>query len=92
MSKRAKIILIVIAVLFIVALLWFFKKNQKSIVQFETETPFKTTIVKKTVATGKVIPLEEAIKKLNARRAENEKKVTFSAFVRDCILEKAKKV
>ena len=59
MSKRAKIILIVIAVLFIVALLWFFKKNQKSIVQFETETPFKTTIVKKTVATGKVIPLEE---------------------------------
>lgn len=34
----------------------------------------------------------EAIKKLNAKRAENEKKVTFSAFVRTCILEKAKKV
>ncbi|MFY9242626.1 MAG: efflux RND transporter periplasmic adaptor subunit [Polaribacter sp.] len=59
MSKRSKIILIVIAVLFVAALIWFGKKNQKSIVEYETETPFKTTIVKKTVATGKVTPLEE---------------------------------
>jgi len=59
MSKRAKIILIIIAALFIAALIWFGKKNQKSIVEYETETPFKTTIVKKTVATGKVTPLEE---------------------------------
>jgi HlyD family secretion protein len=59
MSKRSKIILIVIAVLFIAALVWFGKKNSKSILEFETETPFRTTIVKKTVATGKVIPLEE---------------------------------
>jgi HlyD family secretion protein len=59
MSKRAKIILIIIGIGFIAALIWFGKKNSKSIVQFETETPFKTTIVKKTVATGKVIPLEE---------------------------------
>lgn len=59
MSKRSKIILIVIAVCFIVALVWFGKKNKKSIVEYETETPFRTTIVKKTVATGKVIPLEE---------------------------------
>ena len=46
-------------VLFIAALVWFGKKNKKSIVEYETETPFKTTIVKKTVATGKVTPLEE---------------------------------
>jgi HlyD family secretion protein len=59
MSKRAKIILIVIAIFFIAALVWFGKKNSKSILEFETETPFRTTIVKKTVATGKVIPLEE---------------------------------
>jgi len=59
MSKRAKIILGVIVALFIVALIWFGKKNEKSIITFETETPFKATIVKKTVATGKVIPLEE---------------------------------
>ena len=59
MSKRAKIILIIIAIGFVAALIWFGKKNKKSIVEYETETPFKTTIVKKTVATGKVIPLEE---------------------------------
>ena len=59
MSKRAKIILAIVAILFIVALVWFGKKNKTSIVLYETETPFITTIVKKTVATGKVIPLEE---------------------------------
>ena len=59
MSKKAKIILIIIAVLFVAALIWFGKKNQKSIVEYDTETPFKTTIIKKTVATGKVTPLEE---------------------------------
>jgi len=59
MSKRAKIILGIIAILFIAALIWFGKKNKKSIVEYETEKPFKSTIVKKTVATGKVIPLEE---------------------------------
>ena len=59
MSKRAKIILIIIAVFFIAALIWFGKKNKKSIVEYDTEKPFKTTIVKKTVATGKVTPLEE---------------------------------
>lgn len=59
MSKNAKIILIITAVLFIAALIWFGKKNQKNIISYETENPFKTTIVKKTVATGKVVPLEE---------------------------------
>tara|TARA_R110001606_G_scaffold174169_1_gene320788 strand:+ start:2424 stop:3536 length:1113 start_codon:yes stop_codon:yes gene_type:complete len=59
MSKRSKIILIIIAILFVAALIWFGKKNEKSIIEYETETPFKTTIVKKTVATGKVTPLEE---------------------------------
>jgi len=59
MSKRAKIILAIVAILFIVALIWFGKKNEKSIVEFETEKPFRTTIVKKSVATGKVVPLEE---------------------------------
>ncbi|WP_272149020.1 efflux RND transporter periplasmic adaptor subunit [Tenacibaculum aiptasiae] len=59
MSKRAKIILGIVLVLFVVALIWFGKKNKKNIVEFETEKPFRTTIVKKTVATGKVIPLEE---------------------------------
>jgi HlyD family secretion protein len=59
MSKRAKIILGIIAIFFIVALIWFGKKNKTNIIEFETETAFTTTIVKKTVATGKVVPLEE---------------------------------
>ena len=59
MSKRAKIILGIIVILFVAALIWFGKKNKKSIVEYQTEKPFKSTIVKKTVATGKVIPLEE---------------------------------
>ena len=49
-----------IAVALIAVLLWFAKKNSKSPIQYETEKPFKTNIVKKTVATGKVVPLEEA--------------------------------
>jgi HlyD family secretion protein len=59
MSKRSKIILIIIVALFVAALVWFGKKNQKSIVAYDTETPFRTTIVKKTVATGIITPLEE---------------------------------
>jgi len=59
MSKRAKIILIIVAVLFAAVLIWFGKKNKKNVVQFETEKAFKTTIIHKTVATGTVVPLEE---------------------------------
>lgn len=36
MSKRAKFILITIVILFVAALIYFGKKNKKSIVQFET--------------------------------------------------------
>jgi len=44
----------------IAVLAWFGAKNSKSPIQYETEKPFKTNIVRKTVATGKVVPLEEA--------------------------------
>lgn len=56
---KRKIIFGTIAVLLIAVLIWFGKMNSKSPVEYDTETPFKTTIVKKTVATGKVTPLEE---------------------------------
>jgi len=49
-----------IGVVLIAVLAWFGAKNSKSPIQYETEKPFKTNIVRKTVATGKVIPLEEA--------------------------------
>lgn len=48
-----------IAVLLIVVLIWFGKKNSASPITFETEKLSKETIVNKTVATGKVQPLEE---------------------------------
>ena len=53
------IIFSVLGLAFIAVLVWFGKMNSKSPIQFETETPFKTNIVRKTVATGKVTPLEE---------------------------------
>ncbi|MDJ0645779.1 MAG: efflux RND transporter periplasmic adaptor subunit [Flavobacteriaceae bacterium] len=56
---KRKIIFGTITVLLVAVLIWFGKMNSKSPVEYETETPFKTTIVKKTVATGKVTPLEE---------------------------------
>ncbi len=59
MSKTAKIILIIVGIAFVAILVWFGKKNKQEVVQFDTEKPFRTTIVKKTVATGKVSPLEE---------------------------------
>ncbi|MBG7629591.1 MAG: efflux RND transporter periplasmic adaptor subunit [Bacteroidetes bacterium] len=49
-----------IAVLLIAVLAWFGMKNSKNPIEYETEKPFKTNIVRKTVATGKVVPLEEA--------------------------------
>lgn len=59
MSKRAKIIIGIVVALFVVVLLWLGKKNTKTAIQYDTTKAFKTDIVKKTVATGKVVPLEE---------------------------------
>jgi HlyD family secretion protein len=48
-----------IAVAFIAVLVWFGNMNSKSTEIFETDKAFKATITKKTVATGKVVPLEQ---------------------------------
>jgi len=56
---KKKLIFGGIAVALVAVLIWFGKKNSKSPIEYETEKPFKTNIVRKTVATGKVIPLEE---------------------------------
>jgi len=56
---KKKIIFGAIGVALIAVLAWFGAKNSKSPIEYETEKPFKTNIVRKTVATGKVIPLEE---------------------------------
>lgn len=59
MSKTAKFLLISLGVALMIVLVWIGRKNSKPAVQFSTETAYTTTIVKKAVATGNVIPLEE---------------------------------
>ncbi len=59
MKKTTIILLSILAIALITVLIWFGKKNNKSDVIYETQTPFKTNIINKSVATGKVIPLEE---------------------------------
>ncbi len=54
-----KILFTVIILALLGVLYWFSQKNKKSVEEFETETAFKTNIVRKSVATGTVIPLEE---------------------------------
>jgi HlyD family secretion protein len=60
MNKIVKYILIGILVLGTIwAGLFFIKSNSKSAITYETQKPFITSIEKKTVATGKVIPEDE---------------------------------
>jgi HlyD family secretion protein len=56
---KKKIIFGTIIIALLAVLIWFGKKNSASPISYETEKPFKTNIVNKTVATGKVTPLEE---------------------------------
>lgn len=57
--KKRTIIFIALGIALISVLLWLGKKNTKSPITYKTEKPFTTNIETKTVATGKVIPLEE---------------------------------
>lgn len=60
MNKIVKYVLIILLVL---AALWaavfFLKSNSKSSITYETQKPFVSSIEKKTVATGKVVPEDE---------------------------------
>ncbi|MDN3644178.1 efflux RND transporter periplasmic adaptor subunit [Lutimonas halocynthiae] len=56
---KKTIIFSIVGIAFIAVIIMFAKKNRQPNEVFETETAFKATIVEKTVATGKVIPLEE---------------------------------
>ncbi|HEX8549635.1 MAG TPA: efflux RND transporter periplasmic adaptor subunit [Cytophagaceae bacterium] len=60
MKKALKFSLIFLTVgVFVWTLYFLYKKSQTPPVEFKTENPFVTKIVKKTVATGTVIPDEE---------------------------------
>jgi HlyD family secretion protein len=56
---KKTIIFSIIGIALIAVLIMFAKNNNKEAEIFETEKAFKATIVDKTVATGKVLPLEE---------------------------------
>ncbi len=65
--KKTKtiIILVTIAVLFVASMYWLYSKNMEDPVVYETEKPAMGSIVKKTVATGSIVPKEEVLIKPN---------------------------
>ncbi|MBO2543941.1 efflux RND transporter periplasmic adaptor subunit [Salegentibacter agarivorans] len=66
MKKTVTIsILVLIAVVFVGALYYLFQKNQEDPTVYETEQASIETIVKKTVATGNIVPKEEVLIKPN---------------------------
>lgn len=66
MKKTVTIfILILIVVSFSGAMYYLYAKNAEDPVVYKTEKPSKRTIIKKTVATGSILPLEEVLIKPN---------------------------
>lgn len=66
MKKSVTIfILIFIVVAFAGAMYYLYAKNMEDPIVYQTEKPSKQTIVKKTVATGSILPLEEVLIKPN---------------------------
>ena len=59
------IILLLIVVSFAGAMFYLYQKNSEDPVVYKTEIPTKQTIVKKAVATGSILPLEEVLIKPN---------------------------
>ena len=60
MKKSVKIIIGIVLIILLLFVLKYFKdSNSKEVVDYNTEVPFFTSIVKKAVATGKLNPEEE---------------------------------
>nr|WP_299341723.1 efflux RND transporter periplasmic adaptor subunit [Allomuricauda sp.] len=59
------IILLLILVVFGGSMYYLYQKNSENPIVFETEAPSKQSIVKKAVATGSILPLEEVLIKPN---------------------------
>ncbi|MFL5728222.1 MAG: efflux RND transporter periplasmic adaptor subunit [Cytophagaceae bacterium] len=60
MKKVFPIFIISLLVMMFLATVWFlYSKSQDKPVEYKTEKPFKTNIIKKTVATGSVVPRKE---------------------------------
>ena len=66
MKKSVTIfILLFIAITFTGAMYYLYSKNAEDPIVYKTEKPSKQTIIKKTVATGSILPLEEVLIKPN---------------------------
>lgn len=60
MKKIIRIsVLVIISVVFIWTIVFLYQKSEKKPVVYETEKPFITNIIKKTVATGSVVPRKQ---------------------------------
>ena len=59
------IILLLIVIVFGGSMYYLYQKNSEDPIVYETEKPSKQTIVKKAVATGSILPLEEVLIKPN---------------------------
>lgn len=59
------IILLVIVIAFGGSMYYLYQKNAEDPTVYETESPSKKTIIKKTMATGSILPLEEVLIKPN---------------------------
>ena len=66
MKKTGTIVILVgIVLLFSVAMFWLWQKNAEDPIVYETQSPTMDTIIKKTVATGSIVPKEEILIKPN---------------------------
>lgn len=82
MKKTVTIIILAVIVLtFVGALYYLFQKNQEDPVVYTTETPTTETIVKKTVATGSIVPKEEVLIKPNISGIIDEIYVVAGDFI-----------
>lgn len=76
------IILVSIALLFILAIGYFWRKNQEDPVIYETDVPTIASVVKETVATGSIVPKEEVLIKPNISGIIDEIFVEAGEFVK----------
>jgi len=81
-KKVTVIILLAIILSFGGAMYYLYSKNAEDPVVYETETPSTQTIVKKTVATGSILPLEEVLIKPNISGVIEEIFVEGGDFVK----------
>ncbi|MGB5378823.1 biotin/lipoyl-binding protein, partial [Muriicola sp.] len=83
MKKSITIIILLIIVLaFGGSMIYLYQKNAEDPVVYETEQAERRTIIKKTVATGSILPLEEVLIKPNISGVIEEVYVEGGDFVK----------